>query len=80
MPNLIGLGLSSTQLVLQSAGVLNPSAIGYFGTWPITVKWTVSPATKGTVTVQSPGSGATVAVNPSISLTVSEFPLASAYP
>lgn len=80
MPNLIGLTLSGTQATLQGAGVLNPNSIGYFGTWPITVTWKQSAALKGTVTVQSPASGATVAVNPLISLTVSEFPLASAYP
>lgn len=39
MPNLIGLELSEAEASMQSAGVLNPSAIGYFGTWPITVLW-----------------------------------------
>lgn len=80
MPNLIGLELSSTQSVLQSAGVLNPNSIGYFGTWPISVRWIASPSAKGTVTAQSPGSGANVAVNPSINLTVSDFPVGAVYP
>lgn len=80
MPNLVGLELSSTQATLQTAGVLVLNSIGYFGTWPITVKWIASAALKGTVTAQSPASGATVAVNPPITLTVSDFPLASAYP
>lgn len=80
MPNLIGQELSETQLTLQSAGVLNPNSIGYFGIWPITVTWKSSASAKGTVTAQSPGSGATVAVNPTIALTVSSLPIASIYP
>ena len=80
MPNLVGMELSGTQSALQASGVLDPNSIGYFGTWPITVTWKASPSAKGTVTVQSPSSGATVAVNPAISLTVSEFPLGSVYP
>lgn len=80
MPNLIGTQLSGTQAALQAASVLNLNSIGYFGTWPITVKWQPSASSKGAVTAQSPASGATVAVNPSINLTVSEFPLASVYP
>lgn len=80
MPNLVGTELSGTQAILQIAGVLNPNSIGYFGTWPITVKWQPSPLPKGTVTAQSPASQATVAVNPAIILTVSEFPLGSVYP
>jgi beta-lactam-binding protein with PASTA domain len=80
MPNLIGLELSSTQGALQTAGVLVPNSIGYFGTWPITVNWQASVASKGTVTVQVPASGATVAINPAIVLVVSEFPIASVYP
>lgn len=80
MPNLVGLEVSATQAALQTAGVLNLNAIGYFGTWPITVTWQSSAATKGTVTAQSPASGATVAVNPTIALTASDFPLAVVYP
>jgi beta-lactam-binding protein with PASTA domain len=80
MPNLLGMELSGTQAALQSAGVLNLNSIGYFGIWPITVKWQSSPSTKGTITAQSPTSGATVAVNPSINLTVSDFPVGSVYP
>src|SRR5579872_6589054 len=40
MPNLIGIEVSAMQAVLQAAGVLNPNSIGYFDTWPITIKWT----------------------------------------
>jgi len=80
MPNLVGLELSATQSALQAAGVIDPNSIGYFGTWPISVTWKSSASVKGTVTAQSPSSGATVGVNPSISLTVSEFPLGAVYP
>lgn len=80
MPNLVGMEVSATQAALQAAGVLNTNSIGYFGTWPITVTWQASAAIKGTVTSQSPASGATVAVNPTIALTASDFPLAVVYP
>lgn len=79
MPNLVGIELSGTQALLQTAGVLNPNSIGYFGPWPITVKWQSSASPKGTVTAQSPAPGP-VAVNPAINLTVSEFPLGAVYP
>lgn len=80
MPNLVGMELSGTQTALQLAGVINPNSIGYFGIWPITVTWQASAAVKGAVTAQSPGSGATVAVNPSIALTVSNLPVGAVYP
>lgn len=80
MPNLVGLQLSSVQFTLQNAGVLNPNSIGYFGTWPIAVTAKPNAAVKGTVTAQSPGSGASVAVNPAIALTVSDFPVGMVYP
>jgi beta-lactam-binding protein with PASTA domain len=80
MPNLIGMELSGTQDVLQASGVLNSNSIGYFGTWPITVTWKASASVKGTVTAQSPSAGATVAVNPSIALTVSDLPVGVVYP
>jgi hypothetical protein len=40
MPDLFGLGLAEAEDVLEAAGVVVPSAIGYFGTWPISVNWT----------------------------------------
>ena len=79
MPNLVGTELSGTQALLQAAAVLNPNSIGYFGTWPISVKWQASASPKGVVTAQSPAPGP-VAVNPAISLTVSQFPFGSVYP
>lgn len=39
MPNLYGLNLQEAEQALMLAGVLNTSALGYFGTWPITVQW-----------------------------------------
>lgn len=44
MPNVVGEPLSEAQALLEGAGVLVPSAIGYFGTWPITAKWENFPA------------------------------------
>lgn len=44
MPNLYGLNLQEAQQALQAAGVLNLSALGYFGTSPISVLWTPSQA------------------------------------
>jgi hypothetical protein len=40
MPNLYGLNLQEAQDALQIAGVLNTSALGYFGDWPISLQWT----------------------------------------
>lgn len=80
MPNLVGLQLSSVQLTLQTAGVLDPNSIGYFGTWPITVTAKPNAAVKGTVTSQTPLSGSSVAINPAIALTVSDLPLGMVYP
>jgi len=39
MPNVVGLELQAAEKALQSAGVLVPSTLGYFGQWPITAKW-----------------------------------------
>lgn len=79
MPNVVGLGLSDAQASLQTAGVLVPSSIGYFGTWPITVVWkTASPF--DVVTAQSPASSTTVTANSAVTLTVSNPTLAVVYP
>lgn len=80
MPNIVGLELPAAQAALQSAGVLNLSSIGYFGTWPITVSWQRSTKPPSTITAQSPPNGATVAVNAAISLTAAEYPVGVAYP
>jgi hypothetical protein len=39
MPNIVGLELPAAQLALQTAGVLVPASLGYFGAWPIGVSW-----------------------------------------
>ena len=80
MPNVVGLELPAAQAALQSAGVLNLSSIGYFGTWPITVSWQRSTKPASTVLTQSPSSGATVAVNAAITLGAAEFPMGVVYP
>lgn len=38
MPQVAGLLLEEAQASLEAAAVLNPSALGYFGTWPITLE------------------------------------------
>lgn len=80
MPNVAGLKLADAQAALQSAGVLVLASIGYFGTWPITVKWQPSASKPGTVLSQSPAQGNTVAVNSAVALGVAEFPMAVVYP
>lgn len=91
MPSVIGQNLGSAQTSLQTSGVLVPSAIGYFGTWPITVTWvqpTVTrPALDGTakpsyyvVTAQTPAANATIAANGSVTLTVTSPFTGVAYP
>lgn len=80
MPNLVGLGIPAAQAALQSAGVLVPASIGYFDTWPISVRWSPSANTPGTVTAQSPSNGATVAANAAVALTASEYRLGVVYP
>lgn len=79
MPNVVGLNLQDAQTSLQNAGVLVLSSIGYFGIWPITVRWTTNNPFDA-VTAQSPNSGATVAVNSAVTLTVSNPKLSVAYP
>lgn len=80
MPNVVGLELAAAQLSLQNAGVLVLSSIGYFGTWPITVKWQSANKPPSTITAQSPSSGATVAANAAVTLTAAEYPFGVVYP
>lgn len=80
MPNVVGLELAAAQLALQTAGVLVPASIGYFGTWPITVKWQSTNKPPSTITAQSPSSGQTVAANAAVTLTAAEYPIAVVYP
>ena len=80
MPNVAGTLLPAAQASLQSAGVLNPNTLGYFGTWPITVKWQPTGGRPGVVTGQTPAQGTTVAANSAVSLNVVEYPTGVAYP
>lgn len=80
MPNIVGLELPAAQLDLQNAGVLVPGSIGYFGTWPITVKWGASASAVNVVTAQSPASGGNVAANSAVTLSVSEPKVGVVYP
>ena len=80
MPNVVGLELAAAQLALQNAGVLVLASIGYFGTWPITIDWIRSNTPPSTVTAQNPASGASVAANAPVTLTVSDYPVSVAYP
>ena len=47
MPNLVGLLLQEALQELEEAGILVPSSIGYFGTYPITVVWTLPVSVSG---------------------------------
>ena len=85
-PNVIGLSLQMAQQTLEDAGALNPSKIGYFGNWPITVTWVQSKVhagklmQPGIVTSQQPAPGARIVVNAPIVLTVTEVPVGVATP
>ena len=79
MPNVVGLRLEDAQNSLTTAGVLVPSSIGYFGTWPITVNWTTA-TPFDVVTAQSPASSTTVTANSAVTLTVSNPKLGVVYP
>lgn len=80
MPNVAGIGLYAAQASLQSAGVLNPDTLGYYGIWPINVQWQRSASTPGTVLSQSPAQGTPIAVNSTVTLGVAEFPTGVVYP
>jgi beta-lactam-binding protein with PASTA domain len=80
MPFLVGLELYEAIEVLQAVGIYVPSKIGYFGTFPISVIWQKSTQFPGTVLAQSIPFGQTVTVNFPITLTVSEYPVAVAFP
>lgn len=80
MPNLVGLELYSAQAALQSAGILVPASIGYFGIWPIGVLWQKSTFPSATVLTQSIASGNPTTVNTPLTLGVSQYRTAVAYP
>ena len=80
MPNVVGLNYNDAQTALQTAGVLVPDSIGYFGVWPITIHWIQSTNFLDTVTAQSPASSATIAANSAVILTVSQPKVSVVYP
>lgn len=81
VPNMVGEELYAALGMLQTNGVLNPSAIGYFGTYPVTVIWVRSSAAPpGTVLAQSIYHGTNVLQNSLITLTVVEYPISVAFP
>jgi hypothetical protein len=76
MPSVIGLLVEEAELVLQQVGAINPNALGYFSTYPITFDWVPSQYPPGTVLAQLPRVGSSYKVNGPITLTLSEFPMA----
>lgn len=81
MPNLVGVLLQEALEQLQWANILVPSAIGYFGTYPVTVTWQAASGTRGFVTAQSIAAGTpNVPVNAPIALTVNDFATAVVFP
>ena len=88
MPNVVGQILQMAIKTLEQAGVLVPSKIGYFGTYPISVNWVSAPhdpdgedtVHHGVVTAQSLAAGLAVKVNQPIILTVLEYPKNVAFP
>jgi beta-lactam-binding protein with PASTA domain len=80
VPNVVGQQLGQALAMLQSAGVLVPSALGYFGVYPITVVWEAATINRGMVMAQSPPSATMVAPNSPITLTVNDYVPAVIFP
>ena len=80
MPNLVGLPLQEALWVLQQTGFLVPAAIGYFGTYPVTVVWKAADTNHGIVTAQSLPAGLPAGINQPITLTVNDYPTGVAFP
>jgi hypothetical protein len=80
MPNVVGLELGTAQAALQAAGVLVLGAIGYFGTYPVSVSWRKSASPPLTVLSQSINSGNSVAANAALTLGVAQPPMAVVFP
>jgi beta-lactam-binding protein with PASTA domain len=80
MPNVVGLEYAEAVLVLQQTGILVPSQLGYFSTYPISIIWQQSSEPPGTVLAQSIPVSQPTTVNVPIVLTVSEFPVSVASP
>jgi hypothetical protein len=87
MPNVVGLNLWEALDALQVAGILVPSKIGYFGTFPVSVDWIsqlpptpVDLAQDFIVCAQSVAPGAAATVNQAITLSVYEPPTGVVFP
>lgn len=81
MIDVTGMELFMAINTLISAQIVQPQKIGYFGTFPITAKWTpYTPIEPGWVTAQSLAVGFLAKVNSPITLTVSEYPVGVAFP
>ncbi len=78
MPNVVGLEYEAALASMVTAGV-RVLPLGYFVTDPVTLDWTVG-GTPFVVTAQNPSSGAAVAANAAVALTVYAPPMAVAYP
>ena len=80
MPNLVGLELQAAEKALIDAGVLVPRSLGYFGTWPISVKWKASSSLPGVILAQEPAPNSVVFANSAVKLTASEPTMSVSYP
>ena len=79
MPNVIGLEYEAALASMVTAGV-RVLPLGYFQVDPVTINWQPATAAPNVVTAQSVSSGATVAANSAVALTVSNPPVSVAYP
>ncbi len=84
-PNVVGLPYSMAQESLEASGAVNPAALGYFGTWPITILWTSSAVAgvlmqPGIVIAQDPLPFSVIVENAPVILTVTESPVSIATP
>lgn len=80
MPNVVGLDYYAAQLALQQAGIYVPVPSYAFLPNQITTSFVKSAQIGGSVTAQSPASGAQVAASAALNLTLAEFPVGVAFP
>ena len=80
VPDITGLIIWEGLQRLEQAGVLVPASIGYFGTYPVSVRWVPSSVERGFIISQSLAPGFFVKPNSPITLTVSEFAMAVVFP
>ncbi len=79
MPNVVGLLYEAALASMVTAGV-RVLPLGYFQDDPVILGWKHSIKPPNVVTAQAPSSGATVAANSAVNLTVSAPPISVAYP